>query len=154
MAYIQKVDVKDMAEYYTKRLLTNQFNDRVLFSCYFRQNLYLYLKRYYITFDEKDCQCVKMRLMQVGYTKKNKIYVESYAEGFLVASRLMAVYGINSHDIDICPLKDRKENQYQYIVEFTLSPEKFVEICKKCPGFVYDDYKDYNEKGERIKQVI
>ena len=150
---LNKVDVKEMALYYAKRLAQNINNDRVLFSCYFRQKLALPIKGGYIPLDEKDRKCIKMRLMYIDYNKSNKIYTSSYGEAAFIASRLMAVFNINSDDIAICSLENKKEDQYQYIVRFTLTPEKFVELCKKCSGFVYDGYGDYNEKGEYIKNT-
>lgn len=144
------VDIKTLAEYYANRLLYNEYNDRVLFSTYFRQKLSIYFGNSSIRFGEKDRPSLKMRLINISYTKPNKIYVESYENGIIVALRLISVFKIPDYAIEITELKNKKEGQYTHIVEFTLTPEDFVKICKKCPGFVYDAYYDYNEKGEYL----
>lgn len=144
------VDIKTLAEYYADRLLYNEYNDKVLFSTYFRQNLSVSFRNNSIRFGEKDRPSLKMRLMNISYTKPNKIYVESYEDGVIVALRLIGVFKIPSHIIEIAELKNKKEGQYTHIVKFTLTPEDFVKICKKCSDFVYDKYYNYNEKGEYL----
>lgn len=151
---MNKIDIKEMADYYNNRLVSNGYNDRFHFSDFFRQQLDWWEARIHFKF--KPHYGVRLRMMSIDYTKTNKIFVEGLTGALLTQHRMYSELNIPHCCMSIKKVKDAK-NGFDYVIVFNLSINDFVRLFKQYLKFeernisvCKDKYSNYNEKGEYI----